>query len=127
MPLQFFTMSSASSSARGSTASGVGRTSVKRSLRRGCFAGYVEPVVQRWSAFECLKVGENQRGSNILESGTAYSMRRGRKNDDAASMTSPRRAKTNPILASWYAMRMFIGRVMVIPMPTALLMLTFNI
>lgn len=43
----------------------------------------------------------------------------GRKNELAASIINPRRANTNPILASPYAIRMLIGSVMVMPMPTA--------
>lgn len=46
-PEQFLTISSASSRARGRTASDVGSVSVKRSDSSGCEAGYIEPVVQR--------------------------------------------------------------------------------
>jgi hypothetical protein len=44
---------------------------------------------------------------------------RGKKNDEQASIMSPLRANTKPILALLYAMRMFIGNVIVIPIPTA--------
>jgi hypothetical protein len=43
----------------------------------------------------------------------------GRKNELQASIMSPRRANTNPIFAFLYAMRMFMGSVIVMPMPTA--------
>ena len=44
---------------------------------------------------------------------------RGRNQDEQASGTTPRRVKTKPILASAAAIRISMGRVMVIPTPTA--------
>lgn len=46
-------------------------------------------------------------------------MRRGRKNDETASITIPRREKTKPIFVFAVARRMVQGRTIVIPTPTA--------
>ena len=59
--------------------------------------------------------GRSSASSAALEIPTI----RGRNQEEQASGTTPRRAKTNPILASSAAMRISMGRVMVMPIPTA--------
>lgn len=99
-PLVFLTTSSAISSARGNTSSALSHVSENKPPQIGSSARYVAPVVTTCMARECP-------------------INRGRKKELQASMTSPRRAKTNPIFADADAMRMFMGSVMVMPIPTA--------
>jgi hypothetical protein len=46
-------------------------------------------------------------------------IRRGRKNEEAASIIRPRRVNTKPILLVRLVMRMVIGSVIVMPIPAA--------
>jgi hypothetical protein len=84
----------ASSKARGSTASGLGNVSAKRSPKWGDDAGKTPPVVvryldgQRW-------IRRNLGTYRAFE----YPTNRGRKKLDAASITTPRWLKTNPTFA----------------------------
>jgi hypothetical protein len=98
--LVFLTTSSATSSALGSTASGLSTRSLNKPSHTLSPARYVAPVVIACMARLCPTS-------------------RGKKYEEHASMTSPRRENTNPIFAPRYAIRMFIGSVMVMPIPTA--------
>lgn len=96
----FLAISSANSYARANVSCGLESTSENKSRRSVCSAGNVEPVVVRCRARE-------------------YPISRGRKKDETASMTRPRREKTNPIFEETVARRIVVGRVMVMPIPTA--------
>lgn len=62
---------------------------------------------------------EKKEARNTREKGHTYPISLGKKYELAASMIRPRLAKTKPILASAYAIRMAMGRVIVMPTPTA--------